>query len=98
MSNTEIVRSKSKRLLDSPPQNSPSKRSMGNNDTNPSNEVPQPITESSLRSILNTVLDEKLIAIATKEDVTQMKSEITQLKSGMVSHDKRLDRLEWKQR
>lgn len=85
-----------KRFLDSPPSDSPSKRIIfAPHYQNMPNE---PLTESSFRSILDAVLDKKLEAIATKDDVSKMRADVVHLETVIQDHDRRIDKLEWKQR
>lgn len=82
-----------KRLRDSPQETPTSKR--------PSN-GDEVLTMSSLRSMLvtelNSALDQKLTSIATKSDVSSLKTDLVNVEASMHNHEVRLTRIEQKNR
>lgn len=95
-----------KRILESPPEVSIPKRN--NSGKSPSGtkiimqDGNEALTKSSLRDVLkeelNAALDEKLVSLATKNDVVKISEQVIQLKDGVCNQEKRLNQIEWKQR
>lgn len=82
-----------KRLRESPPEQPTPKRSLNEGES---------LTMASFRSVLvaelNSALDQKLTSIATKSDVSSLRTDLEQVKTNSNNHEVRLRRIEQNQR
>lgn len=96
-----------KRLRESPNCQQSAKRTMSvNSETSSVQEQDSnTLTLSAFKDILaaefkeqTEKLDNRLISLATKEDISSVKNDVTKLSTGLDNHEKRLEQMEKKQR